>query len=488
MKHHVQASERRHPHEPPPSGQKPHGRLSAQEVTVVAEALVAYHARFHDLVGRREPREWREFYLRGQLSHLARKTSEPMVLHFKGADWSAVRAVQQFIGEGAWHDARILERLQELVAEDLGEADAMVILAGRAFPQQGLPSVGVARQYCGHLGKVANCHHGVFAAYASSKGHAFLDRRLSMPQEWFDEAHTPLRARYGVPEGLQFRTEPALGLEMVQGLVERATVPFSWVLADETYGADPKCLDGVAALSTRYVVEVPVSPSLWVGRIQVEPAGKGARGRPRKDPRVVEGTPPRQEGRQIAAALPERAWRRYRIKEGAKGTIEAEFAFVQVTRSTKGGKPAAEAVAVLRRHPEDSTVKVFLTNAPKKVARRALARVGGMRWPIETAFEEAKGEVGMDHYEVRTWRGWHHHLTQSFLAHHFLVRMRQRGKKSGADAAAGEAAGGSDSCSEDAYAREGHRDCAVSATAQLRGISVTPGSHRRPASKAPKAA
>jgi SRSO17 transposase len=166
------------------------------------------------------------------------------------------------------------------------------------------------------------------------------------------------------------------------------------VLADETYGADPKFLDGVAALSQRYFVEVPVSTLLWVGWSQVEPAGKGPKGRPRKYPRVVEGTPPRQEGRQIAAALPERAWRRYRIKEGAKGTIEAEFAFVQVTRSTKGGRPAAEALAVLRRSPEDSTVKVFLTHAPKKVPRRALARVGGMRWPIETAFEEAKGEGG----------------------------------------------------------------------------------------------
>jgi SRSO17 transposase len=227
MKDQVHASERRRPSEPPPSGQKPHGRLSAEEVTVVADELVAYHAQFHDLFVRREQRAWSECYLRGQLSDLERKTIEPMVLHLKGSDWAAVRAVQQFIGEGAWNDDRILQRLEGLVAEDLGEADAMVILDGSSFPKQGLHSVGVARQYCGHLGKVANCQHGVFAAYASSRGHTFLDRRLYMPPAWFDEAHSPLRARYGVPEGLKFRTAPALGLEMVKGLVARATVPFS---------------------------------------------------------------------------------------------------------------------------------------------------------------------------------------------------------------------------------------------------------------------
>jgi SRSO17 transposase len=488
MKRQVEAGEPRPSNEPPPSGQKPQGALSPKDVEAVAEELVAYHAQFHDLFGRREQREWSQFYRRGQLSDLERKTIEPMVLQLRGADRAAVRAVQQFIGEGAWQDDPILERLQGLVVEDLGEANAMVILDGSSFPKQGTHSVGVARQYCGHLGKVANCQHGVFAAYASSKGHAFLDRRLYLPQDWFDEAHGGLRERYGVPEELTFRTEPALGLEMVKGLVERGTVPFDWVLADETYGADPKFLDGVAALGKRYFVEVPVSTLVWVGRVAVEPAGKGPMGRPRKYPRVVEGTPARQELRQIAGALAERAWRRYPINEGAKGTIEAAFAFVAVTRSLGGGRPGAEALAVFRRSLEDRIVKVFLTNAPKRAARRVLARVGGQRWPIETAFEEAKGEVGMDHYEVRTWRGWHHHMTQTFLAHHVLVRMRLRGKKSGADAGASQATGGGGSRRGSADARESHRDHPVSARAKLRSVYVTPGSHGGPASKAPKAA
>jgi SRSO17 transposase len=454
----------------------------------MAEELVDFHALFHDLFVRREQREWSAFYLRGQLSDLERKTVEPMVLALKGADQAAVRAVQQFLGEGTWNDTPILWRLQSLIAEDLGAGDGIVIIDGSSFPKQGTHSVGVARQYCGHLGKVANCQHAVFAAYRSSEAHAFLDHRLYMPEVWFDDAHAPLRTRYGVPEDVQFKTEPQLGLEMVRGLVERGTLPFRWVLADETYGADPKFLDGVEALGTWYFVEVPVTTRVWSGAVEVEPAGKGPMGRPRKYARAVDGTPKPREVRQIAQELPATAWRRYTIKEGTKGSIEAEFAFLRVTRSKRHGKPGAEAWAVCRRSlGEDATVKVFLTNTPESRAKSELARMSGMRWPVETAFEEAKGEVGMDHYEVRTWRGWHHHMTQTFLAHYFLVRMRRRGKKSGVDRSAGEAAAHSDSPRNKAHARTRHRNHPVSARAELCGVPVTPDQNSIAASEAPQA-
>ena len=455
-------------------------KVVSKDVEGMAEELVDYHARFHDLFTRREQREWSAFYLRGQLSELERKTVEPMVLALRGDDAAAIRAVQQFLGEGAWDDDRILERLQRLVAEDVGEPDAMVIVDGSSFPKQGTHSVGVARQYCGHLGKVANCQHGVFAAYASSRGCAFVDRKLYVHKSWFDDAHAPLRARYGVPEKLKFATEPGLALEMVRGLVERGEVPFAWVLGDETYGADPKFLDGVEALGKRYVVEVPVSTRVWIGAVEVEPAGKRPMGRPRTHVRVAAGTPKPREVRRIADEVSASVWRRYRIKEGTKGTIEAEFAFLRVTRSWRKGRPGAEAWLVLRRSTgEDRVVKYFLTNAPPECARRELVRVSGMRWPIETAFEEAKGEVGMDHYEVRTWRGWHHHMTQTFLAHYFLVRMRLRGKKSGADDGAGEAAdGGHSARGRNADCREGHRDRPVPSGAQLRRVLFTSPAHR----------
>jgi SRSO17 transposase len=427
----------------PPSGRPP-GPLAGRDAETMAEALVAYHAQFHDLFARREQREWSAFYLHGQLSALERKTVEPMVLAFKGDDRAAVRAVQQFLGEGAWDDTAILARREALVAEDLGAPDGLLIADGSGFPKQGTHSVGVARQYCGHVGKIANSQQGVFLAYASAQGCTFVDRRLYMPAAWFDDEHAPKRARCGVPSLLRFRTEPALALAMIRGVLARGVLPVRWVLADETYGADAKFLDGVAALARWYFVEVPVITRAWVGPIAVEPPGQGPMGRPRTRARVRPGTPKPQEVRDIAAALSPQAWRRYVIKEGAKGALAADFAFVRVTRAHRGGRPGAAAWLVIRRGltldaDGKRPHKYFLTNAPADRAREELARLSGARWPIEVAFEEAKGELGMDHYEVRTWRGWHHHMTQTFLAHHLLLRLRVRGEKPGAHARPGEA-------------------------------------------------
>jgi SRSO17 transposase len=331
----------------------------------------------------------------------------------------------------------------------------------------------VARQYCGALGKIANCQQGVFAAYASRKGYTFLDRRLYMPAEWFDDAHAPLRQRYGVPAALQFQTEPQLALEMVRGLVERAAVSFCWVVADEHYGMIPTFLDGVAATGKWYLAEVPASTQVWLGEPQVEPAGRGPLGRPRKSARVAAGDPKAQEVRQIAARLPARAWRRCTIKEGSKGPIEADFAFVRVPRARRG-RPGLAGWLILRRSLEGAKeVKYFLSNAPASCSHATLVRVSGLRWPVETALEEAKGELGMDHYETRTWRGWHHHMTQTLLAHHFLVRLRLQLKKSpsldhGSDL--GAVSGGPPASAVERPRSSRHR--ALLSGAQLRRLSV----------------
>lgn len=414
----------------PPSSQQPERNLAPSDLEGRAEELVTDHALFHDLFQRREQREWSAFYLRGQLADLERKTVEPMVLALHGPDLAAVRAGQQFLGEGAWEDGPILARHQQLVAKSLGEPDGVVIGDGSGFPKQGTHSVGVARQYCGAVGKIANCQQGVFAAYASRRGYTFLDCRLYLPKEWFEDGHASLRQRCGVPGGLQFQTEPQLALEMVRGLVERAAIPFRWVVADAQYGRIPTFLDGVAATGKWYLAEVPASTKVWEGEPVVEPAGRGSMGRPRKHPRVATGVPKAQEVRQLAAQLPARAWRRATIKEGSKGPIEADFAFRRVTRARRG-HPGLTGWLILRRSLQgNKEIKYFLSNAPASCPSAILVRISGLRWPVETALEEAKGELGMDHYETRTWRGWHHHMTQTFLAHHFLVRLRLQVKKS----------------------------------------------------------
>lgn len=413
----------------PPSAQKPEGNLATADLATMAEDLVEYHELFDDLFVRSEQRQWSEFYLRGQLSGLERKSIEPIVLALKGPDRAAVRAVQQFLSEGAWNDDLILERHQTHVAQDLGQPDAALIVDGSGFPKQGTHSVGVARQYCGHLGKTANCQHGVFAAYSSTKGYTFVDRRLYMPEKWFDTEHVSLRSRCGVPEDLAFTTEPTLALAMIGTIAERGVLPFRWVLADETYGSDPKFLAGIEQLGKLYFLEVPVSTHAWVGSPEIQPPGRQAIGAPLKHARVVATEPKARELREIANELPARAWRTYTISEGSKGTNSAKFAFLRVTRSVNRGRPASEVWAVFRRARDEKELKIYLSNAPSQTSRSELVRQSARRWPIETAFEEAKGELGMDQYEVRSWRGWQHQMTQTFLAHHFLVRMRLRYKK-----------------------------------------------------------
>ncbi len=412
----------------PASSQQPLGKLRPRDVEQLGEELQAYQAEYAELFARREQREWAAFYMRGQLSELPRKSVEPMVLHLKGADAAAVRGAQQFLGAGAWEDEGILEHREQLVGKDLGETDGVLIVDGSGFPKQGEHSVGVARQYCGAVGKITNCQEGVFVVYASRKGYTFVDCRLYMPESWFDEAHAQKRKRYGVPEQLAFQTEPELGLAMVQGIVKRGRLACQWVAADEHFGMNPDFLDGIAAVGKWYFAEVPVNTMVWVGQPTILPPGPVPMGRPREGARVAPNTPDAQEVRHIAAGLSARQWRRYTIKEGSQGPVEADFAFVRATRKRKR-RPGDRVWVIFRRSlgpvPE---LKAYLSNAPADIAKTRLVQMSGMRWPVECAIEEAKGELGMDHYETRTWRGWHHHMTMTFLAHHFLVRLRLRQK------------------------------------------------------------
>jgi SRSO17 transposase len=409
--------------------------LAPREAKRLAAELSSYYASYAPLFTRREQREWAQLYLRGQLSDLERKSIEPMVLRERGKDLNAVRAVQQFIGEGGWDDDRILERHQQMVAADLGEPDGTVIVDGSGFPKKGEHSVGVQQQYCGALGKLANCQQGVFLVYASSRGHTFLDRRLYIPKTWFDEAHAAKGRKCGLPEKLVFKTEPILGLEMIKALNQAGIVPFRWVNADEHYGMNPDFLDGVAELEKWYFAEVPANTMVWPEKVKILDAGLGQTGnlktgRPRSGPRVARNQPAAQEVRQMAAELPAEIWKRYTIKEGAKGPISADFAFVRAVRKRRR-RPGHEVWVIFRRSASDPTeIKYYLSNAPAEIAKTDLVRQAGLRWPVETAIEEAKSELGMDHYETRTWRGWHHHMTLTFLAHHFLVHLRLKMKKS----------------------------------------------------------
>src|SRR5438270_8236683 len=292
---------------PPPSARPPLVGVTPEEVAALHDELVAYHAAFAPLFQRAEQRHWALKYLEGQLLPLERKSIEPMADALEGGD---VQAMQQFIGLGAWDDAAVLQRHRQLVAETLGDpATGVLIVDGCDFPKQGTHSVGVARQWCGPLGKVATCQASVVAGYASARGYTLVDRRLYLPERWFTAEYATRRQRCGVPPAQPFRTKPQLAGDMIAALRARGVLPFRWVTCDEGFGRDPVFLDQIAAADLVYLAEVPHTTRVWP---QTVPAADAAP--------VEVGT--------LAALLPATAWTRQQIKEGAKGPLEAEFAFV----------------------------------------------------------------------------------------------------------------------------------------------------------------
>ncbi len=401
--------------------------LAPRDVEGLLDELRAYHAYFSPLFARREQRGWGLQYMQGLLSDLPRKSVEPMALALPEGN---VRAMQQFIGEGAWPDAAIVAAHQRLVAETLGQP-------ARCSPW------GSRRRETRRLGnwRLSRRPHSTAARRPRRPGPAWesrshpqsgprpLDRRLYLPQEWFSRAARARRRRCRIPRDVRFQTAPALAWEMIAAVPAAGVLPIGWVAFDEGFGQNPSLVAHLEQAGLRYLAEVPCSTRVWRRPPTVDlPPGSG-RGRPRKHRRVAPGAPRPQRVDEVAGHLPAAAGRTYVIKDGAKGAIRAAFAFLRV-HPVRARVPGPQSWLVLRRtlgaHPQ---TKYYLSNAPADARPETLVRVSGQRWPIERAFQECKGELGMDHYETRTWRGWHHHQTLVILAHHFLVRLRLRLKK-----------------------------------------------------------
>jgi len=460
---------------PPPSGRPPELTLVPSDVDALAQDILAYYAEFAPLFRRAEQRHWALAYLQGQLLHLERKSIEPMALALQGGN---VQAMQQFISQGAWDADLLLEHHQLLVAQTLGDsASGVLILDGCDFPKQGKHSVGVARQWCGPLGKVANCQASVVACYASHRGYTLIDRRLFLPEAWFDENHRQLRTECAVPDDLPFQTHTELAWGIVQSLQARQVVRFDWLLCDEGFGKDPVFLDRLDAAKLLYLAEVPHSTRVWLTRpATMVPPPTGRKGRPPRKERLAPDAAPPLRVDAIAAQVAPEEWQLYQIKEGAKGPMVAEFAFVRCVL-VREGMPGAASWLVLRRSlDERGELKTYLSNAPATTPVRTLVVKSGMRWCVEAGIEESKGECGLDHYEVRGWVGWHHHTAMTLLAHHFLVRQRCRlGEKiRGIDGAASAIAVAGGVTVQGVDSRDGDRADQVNPGAELRGLLFSP--------------
>jgi len=403
--------------------------LAIQDIAHLVEELRAYHAIYSPLFQRREQRAAAYTYLQGLLAPLPRKSIEPMVLAVDDVAPKAVRALQSFISEGQWNDERLLHQHWQEVETDLGAADGVLMVDGSDFPKQGVHSAGVKRQYCGELGKRANCQAGVFIGYASAQGSTVLERRLYVPTAWLtDAAYADRRRQCGLPSDLTCTTKPALAQERLAAVVKSQALRCRWVVADEAFGGNPGFLDGVAGLGLWYFAEVPHTTRVWEARPATHvPPWRGRGPRPQRE-RLVAGAPEARTVLEAGAALPAEAWTRHTSKAGSQGPRVAECATLRAV-AVRDALPGPDVWLVLRRHVETGELKTYLCNAPVDTAAETQVRMSGMRWPIETCFEDSKQLLGMGDYEVRSWTGWHHHMTLVILAHFFVVRMSLRLKK-----------------------------------------------------------
>ena len=382
--------------------------------------LAAFHGRFAPRFGRPEARRRSEQYLRGLVvQQTDRRNAENLAEAISGA---TPRALQRFLTEAPWDAAAVVGDLQAYVAERLSAPDAVFVLDETGFPKQGAHSVGVARQYCGTLGKVGNCQVGVFLAYTSLLGTALVDRRLYLPERW--TADRARRAAAGVPAAVGFATKAELGLAMLRRVRARGELVGRWLTADEHYGQVPSFRDALDADGWWYVLEVPLATPVFPDAAAAEVPAPSGRGRPPTKRRLVPGSRPAQPAAAVLAATREDAWRTVTVAEGAQGPRTHQFVARRAWES-RDGVPGRACWLVLRRNPDGTEPKVYLSNAPADTPPRQLAVVGAQRWAIETAFQQAKGEAGLDEYEVRGWVGWHHHVTLVLLAAAFLLTIQQ---------------------------------------------------------------
>jgi SRSO17 transposase len=442
--------------------------LTEPEVAQLADALVQFHAEFHACFGRIEHRRLGLAYLSGLLSNQPAKSVEPIALGFLDAD--AVRPLQRFLKSYGWDDAAMAATHQALLAETLAAPDAMLTVDSCEFPKKGTESVGVARQYCGAVGKVDTCQSGVFVGYTSAKGYGLVASRLYLPQAWCTPEQAQRRKDTWVPKDLGFQTKPQIAQALLAQLAQTGRFPATWLGCDAVFGADWAFLDAVPP-GTAYFASVRANTPVFRTPPRVGVPRYRGRGRKPTTPRVTRG---RAQTVSTIAQSPACPWTPVVLAEGAKGPIRAEVAALRVTPAV-GGLPRATPVWLFLRRLEDGQVKAAFSNAPAATPLAALCRAATLRWPIEQCFQDGKSQVGMDHYEHRSWPAWHRHMLYVFLALHFLLRLRLQFKKNaGLDAAAGAPprGGGVALPSADTHARAGTR--AVLHDEELHCVSLTP--------------
>jgi len=408
--------------------------MDADTILRIKPALTEYLKEFDDCFGRVTTRRHLDTYVQGQLSDLRRKSVEPMA----DAAGVAPRTLQEFLGLFRWDEALVRDRLQERVARRHGHPDAVGVLDETSFPKKGTHTACVQRQYCGASGKTDNCVVSVHLGYAAGDFHTLLDGELYLPRQTWHADRARCRA-VGIPDDVVYRSKWQIGLGQIQRALSNG-LRFAWMTFDEGYGGKPPFLRALDALGQNYVGELPSDFHVWTKRpaVRYRLHGRERRmGRPPRYPRLKAKSNPTVEVRHLLGSSPRLRrirWQRYHVKDGTKGPEVWEAKALRVWLKDERGLPTAPHVLVVARQVLSGQVKYFLANVPEAPTETLLG-VAFSRWHIERAFEDSKGELGMDHFEVRQYRAIQRHLVLSAVSHLFLAEFREThgGKKSRLD-------------------------------------------------------
>ena len=368
-----------------------------------AAELDALHGRIAGRFARAEPRERAAAYLRGLLAGVERKNGWQLAEH---AGEATPDGMQRLLSSARWDPDELRDDLREYVVERLGAPDAVLVVDETGFIKKGRTSAGVQRQYTGTSGKIDNCQIGVFLAYASPAGQALIDRALYLPTSWTDDPARCAAAR--IPAEVSFQTKPQLARVLLARALD-AGVRCAWVTADEVYGDNPGLRGWLEERGQPYVLAVGcdrrVPPADGRGPVQVKAQVKA-----------------------LAERIGADRWVRISAGTGVKGDRFYDWARVPLADP---GRDGFGRWLLVRRSLTDAELAFYLCWGPAGTALAGLVAVAGTRWSIECGFQQAKGEVGLDHYEVRRWPGWYRHITLAMLAHAFLAVVRATARGDG---------------------------------------------------------
>jgi len=332
-------------------------------------------------------------YLESLLSSVERKNSWQLA---EAAGLDTPYRFQHLLGRGSWEADALRDEQLGVVLAGLGEEDAVLAIDETGFVKQGKKSVGVKRQYCGASGKIDNCQIGVFLSWQTAKGHALIDRALYLPEEW---AQDPERRRAaGVPQEVEFATKPTLARRLVGRVLAAGARP-AWVVADAVYGADYKLRSALEEAGQPYVLAVTGQQCVWMGFGQ-------------------------QRVKTVKTQIPADAWAEISVAAGTKGP--RVFDWAALTINHPHGKAWQRFLLLRRSRSKTEEITAYLVFGAADTSLEEMARVAGRRWAIEESFAQSKSEVGLDQYEVRSWVGWHRHVTLAMTAQALLATTRAR--------------------------------------------------------------